>query len=315
MTTYKPAIPQIIALVEHHGSATLRQVSEALGIPPDESRRQIQAYDVEASSPSLMPQQPASVYIVPAHDDGRPSDDDMVEIEGDPARDVLGIQQFDASVYGPLYEAAADLAAREPDNEVLQSACQKLLHSFLGGVQPRHVYRASLVADAEVARRTCTKMRITYSRAWEPGVIDRVIEPYKVVSTPRGYEIDAGPLKDGRPRTYLASGIRTWEVLAESFEVPDGIEQLIEQDRTPTPVSGYVSQQALWAVRKWAESYEVGRSDSDGMEFTAHLLPPVPQRAARMKLDGGEELSLDADELNEAAIELARSLLRHHRLE
>lgn len=314
MTSYSAYIPEIVELIRREGSLTVAEVARILGIDADEVRRQVNAYAVEAESESLRPMLPVAVYIEPVRDHDAASDDDLVAIQGDPHRDLLGIDRFDASVYGPLYEAAVDLAIREPHNEALHSANRKLLELFLDGVRPAEAFRATIVADAQRAVSLRRKVRITYSRAWEPGVVERVVEPYRVTRTGRGYEIDAGPLIDGRLRTYLVSRIRSFEELPEEFAMPAGVEDLIASDRTTSPVTGYVTHTAMWAVRKWSESYELGDSDDDGAQFVAHLLPPVSWRAALMKIDAGDDLDLDQLTHDEEAARIARRLLAHHDL-
>ena len=76
------------------------------------------------------------------------------------------------------------------------------------------------------------KIKIIYSRAWYPGVTERVIEPYAMVRTRRGWEVDAGPVDDhGRLRTYLLTGVQSFSVLDETFERPADVDALLRAQR------------------------------------------------------------------------------------
>ena len=80
------------------------------------------------------------------------------------------------------------------------------------------------------------KVRIVYSRAWFEGVTERTIEPYRLVKTRRGWEVDAGPPdSEGRLRTFLLPHIRECDVLDETFEPPADLDDLLAAQRTTTP--------------------------------------------------------------------------------
>lgn len=314
MRTYNPQLPSLIGIVRRHGSMRIADVAQVLQTPVLEIRAQINAYCYEARNTSLAPDFDVAIYIEPA-EEGQLSDDDLVKVAGNAERDLLGLERFDASVFMPLYDAASDLAVREPDNEALRAACEKLLDTFLPGVQPRRAFRSQFVADLQRAIDESRKVWLTYSRAWQPGTSNRVIEPYKLHQTARGYEVDAGPVTDGRLRTFLVSGIRSLVVLDEPSSPPADLETLISNERTTTTVSGYVTHHRAWAVKKWAEDVTYGRADHDGHTFTAKLLPPVGWRVALMMIDAGDGLDLDQTDYNAEAADLAARLLAHHGLD
>src|SRR5690606_21426904 len=121
--------------------------------------------------------------------------------------------------------------------------------------------------DAVELRR---RARIVYSRTWREGVIERVIEPLRLVQTRRGWEVDAGPVgPEGNLRTYLLSNVRDLELLDETFEPPTDVETRLFQQRTTTTVRMVLAQDARWAADMYAEQVDVVREDEE--EFEADL--------------------------------------------
>ena len=79
-----------------------------------------------------------------------------------PTSEILGIEQFDATVLGPLYQAAEQLLAEEPDNDVLADAVEVLRRRFLPGVlRPRH-HRSRYAAALRRAIDERRRVRIVY---------------------------------------------------------------------------------------------------------------------------------------------------------
>lgn len=227
----------------------------------------------------------------------------------------LGLEYFAADVLGPLYRAASDLSALEPDNEVLAGAVRRMAQTLLTGIDSATPYggeTAGALRQAAIARR---RVRIDYWRAWRPGAGTRVIEPYRVVSTRRGFEVDAGPLDDqGEIRTFLVSGIRSFEVLGESFERPDDVETAIERSRRLTTVRLVVPRDLMWVVDRFAERSAVLRADEDA-EIEAQVLPPVADRVGLMlTIAGPEAFVVSPQTLADAGVETASRLLAHHGL-
>jgi len=227
----------------------------------------------------------------------------------------LGLEYFGADVLGPLYRAATELMAMEPDNDVLADAVSRLTETLLAGIDaaaPDGGDLAATLRQAAVGRR---QVRVDYWRAWRPGVSTRVIEPYRVVSTRRGFEVDAGPLDpNGDIRTFLISGIRTMDVLEETFERPVDVDARIERSRRLTPVRVVVPRDLLWVVSRFAERTTVLRADDD-MEVEAQVLPPVADRVGlMMTIAGPDAFVVSPTELADAGARTARRLLAHHGL-
>jgi len=81
-----------------------------------------------------------------------------------------------------------------------------------------------------------------------------VIEPFRLIHTRRGWEIDAGPVTpDGTLGTFLVDRVNSYTVLDAMFELPGNLEQLLVQQGTPVPVELVVPHETRWAVEKHAD--------------------------------------------------------------
>ena len=317
---YNPLVVEVCRVLNMHGGElSVADLAQTLGHPADELRRQVSAYANVDTDPAIdLEMGRVFLYIEPVDaesDHPEPSDDDRVCLD-DAAEDMLGVEQFDAAVLGPLYQAAEDLLTEEPWNEDLENAVVLLRHRFLPGVRRRRIVGAGRVADLRQAIDNRRRVRIVYSRAWEPGVTDRVIEPYTLTYTGRGAEVDAGPLDaEGAIRTFLVPRIRHLELLDESFDPPEDALARCVAAREMTPVTGYVPHDRRWVLDKWCERVDVGLSDHKGFTFTAHVLPPVTWRCALMQIIAGRALDLDDVAHEDEAKVLAQRLWTHHRLD
>jgi hypothetical protein len=320
MTAYRQVITEVVALVEEQGvPLTIGEISAALAVPAAEIFRQVRAYDVDidADRLALCDTRP-EVFIIPDADEDhhRDCDDCRVGLSGTPSRDLLGVRRFDAAILGTLYRAATELSAREPDNSVLAEAVEKLRARFLPGLRPASPSRASVVAQLGRAMGSGHRVRIRYSRAWEPGVLEREIEPYVLAWTRRGAEVDAGPVQPDRTiRSYLVSRIEDLVVLDETFVRPDDADALSDAARSTTTVTGVVPADRLWVVEMAAESLSVTKRQDDLVWFTAELLPPVAWRAGRLTVVAGDRTQVDSPQARAAAAAIARRVWEHHRLD
>lgn len=307
-----------IHILEEHGRLPISQVAALLGVGVAEVRGQLEAFnDVETSRLVLEPM----FTIVPeagwpeTGPDPEPADSDLVGFSPNMRGSDLGLVHQDAAVLGPLLAAADELRAMEPDNLDLASAVDKLRTRLVRNVTGSASFRARTAAIFKQAADEHRAVRITYSGAWYPKVTARVIHPYRVVSTSRGYEVDAGPLDDrGRPRTFLLRRVRDFEVLADRFEIPPAAEGAIDANRQLTAVEGLAPHRAMWAIRNWSERVDQYQSDTADVRFTAWVLPPVRARVALMSLVAGSGVEWDDPDLAAAPAELAAELLAHHAL-
>jgi proteasome accessory factor C len=317
-------LPSLLEALWHHPDGlAIDDLAEEVGAEPEEVRETLLAYhltDFAAYVPDLV-YRPEVIEFY-----GRPDPDDdddadrgrgspMVRLVSNEPGKELGIAYASVPELARLYRAGADRLQLEPDNAALALAVQKLtdglLPKFVPSAPSSAMSRPPEFHRAEMERR---KVKIVYSRAWYPGVAERVIEPYAMVRTRRGWEVDAGPVDDhGRLRTYLLNGVQSFEVLAETFERPADVDALLRAQRRTTAVELSVPYDSRWAVDKYAEVVEVVAEDETSARLRAHLLEPVRQRVGLILLAAGMDARVVGPaELADAGVELARRLLDHY---
>jgi predicted DNA-binding transcriptional regulator YafY len=305
-------------LLLHPDGLTLEQLSAETGVTVRALRSDLQVFmnrDVPVGHDLALTEGLGIEFLSPEGEQTVSTDAAVVRVTSAAPLNELGLQYVSADVLGPLYRAALDLAALEPDNQVLAGAVGRLHATLLAGIDAETPYGGEVAAtlrDAAAARRC---VRIEYWRAWRPGVSTRVIEPYRVVSTRRGFEVDAGPLDErGDLRTFLVSGIREIERLEETFQRPADLEARIRASRSLTSVRLVVPRDRTWVVGRFAERSRVVRADDD-VELVAEVLAPVADRVGlMMTIAGPDAFVVEPTELVPAAEQTARRLLEHHGL-
>jgi proteasome accessory factor C len=327
------ALPRALGILELHPQGLpLADLAAELGVEPADLREVFLAYYladlVELDSFGL----PVVEFFSPRDDAGPEADDIDNEGTGDTDDDLaaepswvrvltadpeheLGVDHLTAGQLAALYEAGVDLLALEPGNDVLRGAVE----AFESALEPADKPLASQwgAGTAQVLHRAAEehrRVRITYVRQWSPGASPRVVEPYRLVRTRRGWEVDAGPADDVTPvRTYLVSGIVEHEVLDETFEPPADLDALLAANRAAETVELVVPQSARWAVERFAESVTVLADDEESVQLHADLLPPVASRLGLMLLCcGPDAFVMTPPTLLDAAETTARQLLDHH---
>lgn len=333
MSGYSTCIPRAcVVLHAAGGTMSIGDLASALAVPVAELRVQIRQYTDYEVSPTINPAAGGrgllALHPRDQDDDAawdREADDDQVVLTGS-ASDFLGLEHFDARVYGPLLWYAERMLEGEPDNEVLAAATAKLHAHFVPGIRRRRREPDPLVAAVVEAIDQRFRIHLVYSRAWEPGVGEYVIEPYRLWPTKRGFEVDAAVVGTDGLRTFLLGRVRAWEVLSERFERPGNVTELCRAHRATQEVTGLVPKAGRWAVHQYADAvtWDRGASETSGpsdyspgaeITFTAQVLPPVAQRCALMILAAGADAFLDDVELDQAAGRMAGQLWRHHRLD
>jgi proteasome accessory factor C len=314
-------LPDALAILElHPAGLALDTLAGELGEHPEALREAFLAY-YRADVVDLVDFRLPVVEFV----GGAGGDDETVDpltaevvrvVVDDPERE-LGVAHLSADQLGELYAAGTELLALEPDNTLLADA----VAAFGAGLWPAESSDPAESADTEVAAvanqaaRDRRRLRVTYARTWHPGTRERVIDPYRVVRTRRGWEVDAGPVHaDGTVRTYLVSGITGLTVLDETFERPADADALVAANRAPVEVELVVPQSGRWAVDRFAESVAVLADDEDSVKLRAAFLPPVGQRVGLVLLCcGPDAFVMSPPSLDTAGAQLARRLLAHHR--
>jgi proteasome accessory factor C len=314
------ALPRALSILELHPQGLpLADLAAELGVESQDLREVFMAYYtadlVELGSLSL----PVIEFFAPDTDDADGDGDlagaQWVRVLASDPEHELGVDHLTARQLAALYEAGVDLLALEPDNAVLREA----LAAFESALQPADTpaaaqWGADTARALHQAAEEHRRVRITYVRQWSPGTSERVIEPYRLVRTRRGWEVDAGPPDDVTAvRTYLVSGIVAHDVLDETFEPPADMDTLLAGNRSAQTVELVVPQGSRWAVERFAESTSVSDDDESDVALRADLLPPVEQRLGLMLLCCGPEAFVTAPaSLTDAGMTTARALLAHH---
>jgi len=258
---------------------------------------------------------PVIELVQPEDETDSPTESTVVRLvgEGSPR---LGVEHVSPGDLAMVYAAGVALLETEPDDTHLKEALTVLAETMYGVPGPeQHIgtwnrFLPALQDAVELRRR----VRIVYSRAWREGVIERVIEPLRLVQTRRGWEVDAGPAgPEGNLRTYLLSNVRDLKLLDETFEPPSDVETRLLQQRTTTTVRMVLAQDARWAADMYAEQVDVVREDEEEFEADLELLPPASERVALLMLASGPRTRVtDNTSYLPDAIEVVMDLLRHH---
>ena len=313
-------LAQLFAILSHHPDGLpLAACADELGIPVTTLRSDLGVFmnrDVPAEVAWSLPGGVGLEFTGPGGQEVDSADAVHVRLTSNTPLAELGLEYVGADVLGPLYRAATDLLALEPDNDVLRQAVARLTETLMAGVDGTRPFGGEVAADLRRAARERRRVHIVYARAWRPGVGERVIEPYRVVSTRRGFEVDAGPVDDaGDIRTFLVSGIRSRQVLDETFERPADVDSLIARSRTVTAVRLVVPRDLAWVVDRFSERVGVVRADED-LELVAEVLPPVRDRVGLMlTVAGPDAFVVEPESLQDAGVQTATRLLAHHGLE
>ena len=217
-----------------------------------------------------------------------------------------------------VYTAAIGLHALEPDDASLEGAIDVLAETMFGapadeepaGARPWD-WALEPLRKALAERR---RVRIVYSRAWLSGVRDRVIEPYRLVQTRRGWEVDAGPADEGDEiRSFLLSNIREADVLDDTFEMPADLADRLVRQRATATVRVRLPHSARWAADMYAEQVRVVEEDEVAATVDLDLLPPLDHRVGILLLAAGPGATVvDPPELGPEGARLAAELLEHH---
>lgn len=316
-------VPGALRLLRLHPEGLpIARVADELGVPEAALREELEVFFLtDVVDSGTVGLRACSLEFLAAGPDGALAEADLasaqvVRLTDDSPFDELGVAFLSAADLGVLYRAASELAALEPGNTALASAVERLGAGVLGGVQGHGGAYAGVAADLRRAAAEQRRVRLRYARAWQPGVVERVVEPWRVVSTRRGYEVDAGPLDEaGALRTYLVSGVREHEVLEETFERPADADDRVAATRRPSEVRVVVPADKVWAVERFVETVEVERQDEEGAQLLLQVLPPLRERVGLLlAVAGPEAFVVSPPELADADAETARRLLEHHGL-
>lgn len=313
-------LPEVFTiLAANPDGLPLTALAARVGAPPAELRADLLAFFSADLNGFLGLNRPTTLdFIGPdGSNDVDPGEAEIVRLIEERNKDEIGVEYLDARELGLIYNAAYALSEVEPENEDLQGAIAVLTETLFGEplatAQPAQWNRP--LKPLQGAAHDRRRVAITYSRAWSEGVIERVIDPYRLVTTRRGWEVDAGPPDaDGKLRTYLLSNLRDFEVLSETYEPPVDLDQLLLAQRTTRTVRVQIPHAARWAADVYAEQVHLVEDDEESVTLDLDLLPPVAGRIGLLLLAAGP----DSRVLEPAALiaegpKMASVLLAHHR--
>lgn len=310
-------LPRIIEVLSYQGVVPVSAVATEVGRTEDEVRDLLVRYYVTEDAEDRLGLPPPIEFLDDLGEDAEPSAATNVRLHDRYVVDDLAFDYAPVEYLARVYRVARDESLLEPDNGVLAGAVEKLRAYLDEDLTPSAATEGGGLTAAQWYRaaRDHRRVRIRYVRTWWPGGAERVVEPYRVVRTRRGWEVDAGPPdEDGRLRTYLLTGVLEAEVLDGVFEPPANLVDLLVTQRRTAPVRLVVPTSAVWVAERQAERVEVVREDGTDSEVVAHLLEPVADRVARILLVAGPDAFVvtGAGEYEDAGRELARRLLEHH---
>jgi proteasome accessory factor C len=313
-------LPEVFALlVARPAGLPLTELADQVGVPVDELRQDLLAFYTADLNPMLFGLSRPSVleFVGPDGDEVDPNDAEVVRVVDERPGDELGVEYVTASALGLVYSAAKARLDLDPDDEELRGAIDVLTETMVGETLPEAPARAwnQPLESLEGAVATHRKVRITYSRTWSQGVNERLIEPYLLVKTRRGWEVDAGPPDEqDRIRTFLLPHVRGYELLEETFDPPEDLDALLATQRATTRIRVRIPHAARWAADFYAENVEVVADDELTATLDLELLPPVERRVGLLLLVAGEDAQvLSPAGLIAAGPALAAELLEHHR--
>lgn len=311
-------LPEVFArLAEHPDGLPLNELADDLDIKVAELREDLAAFFAADFGIMLGLCRPDVLeFLGPDGDDALPEDAQVVRII-QPA-DELGVEYVDAAELALVYSAARARADIDPDDEDLLSAIDVLTETLFGddvAVPPPAAAQWNRpLQTLQRAQDEHRRVRIVYSRSWEHGVGEPVIEPLRLVQTRRGWEVDAGPVRaNGSLRTYLLSNIREAELLDQTFEVTPEATELLAGQRATTRVRVCLPQSGRWAADMYAEQVSFVHDDEESVVVDVELLPPLEQRVGMLMLAAGPDaFVVDPPELDTAGAVLAEELFIHH---
>lgn len=293
----------------------LGQLAAELGADVGDLRTEILAYYTAEPAASEHYQLPGIAWLSPSGQEDDPSTAEMIALTDPDALADLGVVRLTVEDMARIWRAGRLLLDYEPDNEVLDSALEVLANKWLEGPPADPEPGAEQVARIREAIEHRQRLRFRYARQWRPGVSDRGVDPYRLLRTSRGWELDAGPLDAaGAPRTFLLANIVSdVEVLPESFTVPDGIEQIIAENRARIRVEVSLPQRVAWAVGSQADAAAPLNADADTVTEVVQLSPPYAARLALILAPAmGAGMLMSHRELAPQINQHAARLLAHH---
>lgn len=257
----------------------------------------------------------------------RTDEDDQDDLYVDP-KDAVAVRLHGPSLHrgaggltvadlGAVLQQAQDLVQIDPSDTAMARVVAEIRSRWLPGVTDvwRPGYEGQyehLFAEAIAAKR-CVWIR--YERLWRPGIVEREIQPYDLVRTHRGFEVDAAtPQEPTTIKTYLVDQIREAEILDDTFERPTAVAELCARHRSTTEVVVVVPKDREWAAEYLSEEVVVEARD-DETQLRLSVLEPVAERVGLVVIQAGPDAFVASPrEITGAPAEVAAKLWDHHGL-
>lgn len=309
-------LPAILEALSYHRAVPIAVVAQEVGLPPKRVRELLVEYFLTDEPDDRRGWIPPLEFLDESGEDADPWAAPCVRLTSDVVTNDLAFRYSPITTWARTYRVARDQLHLDPENSLLEGALEKLGNVIDDELRPGSEIDRGDVGPArwDKAAKERTRVGITYVRAWHPGTSRRIVEPYRVLRTRRGWEVDAGPPDEsGRLRTYLLSGVVDAEFSDETFELPDGLERMLAEQRRTTPVEFVVPPEELWVLERLAEHVEEIRRDDEDVSVRAYFLEPVKARVAAALVTAGPRAMVVDRDLMDAGRELAAELLAHHR--
>jgi predicted DNA-binding transcriptional regulator YafY len=309
-------LPRMLQVLYYHPRGMwFADLATEVGQPEADVRETLRIYyltDLAHYLPDLVARPEVLEFFGDGNED--PLTAPMVRLVANDPGTELGVAYTSASELARMYRLAYDASLLDRSNEVLASAVQKLHAGLLPSLQIVKPEPWDQLSDVQAAIEDCRRVRLVYARAREPVIEHLVVEPYWLIRTHRGWELDACSVSDGdRLRTFIVSNVRELEVLSEAFVPPAELSHVIKRYRAEIAVILDVPHDARWAVDKYAERVELVEDRVDSARLRVHLLPPARVRVGLMLMVGGPSARVvEPADLAGAGGEAARRMLRRY---
>lgn len=315
-------LPRTLAALDAYPEGMpIEGLARIVEAPVEHVRAELAAYNVADVGPGMLMGLTRPVTVDFLDQDGAwvaPETAVRVRLSGPPPGQDLGIEYLDAAQLALLYTAGRDLLLIEPDDHDLRDAVEKLRRTVFGSNKPPPLPPAIRRVD-ETARAlreaigAQQRVEVRYSDPMTGELSTQVVEPYQLLRTDLGWELDAGPLAaDGSIPRYLVERIHWLHPLDEEFEtrLPDAAPPSAP---ATTAVTVRVARSRWWAAERYSRRVDLVRSQDDDVILSLEVDEPVAHRVALLLLSAGPSArALSPERLGDAGRVLAASLLAHH---
>lgn len=307
-------LPAVLEALSYHEAVRMSLLADEVGMTEAKVRELLVSYFMTDEPPDRRGWVPPLEFVDEAGRESDPAAAPMVRLTSDIVTNDLAFRYSPVATWAYTYRVARDELHLNPDNSLLEGALEKL-GRVIDDVPDTGPVADALPEGPAAWHRAATDRRrvaIRYARAWRPGTTERVVEPYRVVRTRRGWEVDAGPADDdGRLRTYLLTGMLDATLLDETFDPPEDLVAMLVRQRRTTPVDFVLPPEEVWVLERLAEKTEEIRRDEEDVEIRAWFLEPVRERVAAALVTAGPRALVVDKNLMDAGRQLALSLLSH----